>query len=165
MLRTLRILGMVLSLAVFAALPLLACSTTLFRKPDAPHVDNEPKGDDTDNPKASARERAREKFTRTVDTWAAFLTWTLIVVGVAALILSFTTLGATFGISPMEAGSVLGLSALIPLVQYALTTWGILASDVLSVCAIVAALAVGTTFLLPRIRVLWSGALWSRSKA
>lgn len=82
------------------------------------------------DPKApSAREKAREDFSASVKTWGRVLTGLLVLVGVAALVLSFLPLGHVLGLETREAVLVLALSAATPILQYALQAWGVLAAD------------------------------------
>jgi len=100
----------------------------------------------TDAPKPlSPRERAREEFSQTVRTWGRVLTLLLVLVGVAALLLSFLPAGHLLGLSTPEALAVLGISATVPIAQYMLQAWGVIAADlaaVLTLAGLVAAAGV-----------------------
>lgn len=132
--------------ACFAALP--SC-TGRMRATRATEVH---RGESNPGPKAGSRENARQKFERNIDGWASWLMGVLILVGVAALIVSFTTLGATLGISTAEAGIVLGLSSLVPVLGYILSAWGVLAADVLTIGLLVLTLLIVAGWSVKRLR-------------
>jgi len=93
----------------------------------------------------SPRERAKEEFAATVRTWGHWATWLLLIVGVAALVMSFLPAGNALGISTPEAVLTLGISATVPVAQYLLSAWGVIAAEVgalVSLIALVVATAV-----------------------
>ena len=77
----------------------------------------------------TARDQAKEDFGASVRTWGRVLTGILVVVGVAALVLSFLPAGHALGLSTSEAVLVLALSGGTPVLQYLLQAWGVLAAD------------------------------------
>lgn len=96
-----------------------------------------PQKQDAPAPKApSPRERAKEEFAATVRTWGHWATWLLLIVGIAALVLSFMPVGNVLGISKPEAVLTMGLSAGTPLVQYMLQAWGVIAVEVASLISL-----------------------------
>lgn len=135
--------------AIVAAMMIPACSRWLT---SPARVSARGDGSGESDPKAPGRESARQTYQHNIDGWASWLMGVLILVGVAALIVSFTTLGVTLGISTMEAGIVLGLSALVPVLGYALSAWGVLAADVLTIGTLIVTVLIGLGWTVKRLR-------------
>lgn len=122
----------------------------------APGAEQPAEGEATPAPKApSPREQAKADYVATVRTWGRWLTGVLLLAGVACLILSFLPAANMLGLEKSEAVLVLGLSAVTPVVQYALAAWGTLAADLIAwatIAAGVAAVAVAAVVIGRAIR-------------
>lgn len=106
----------------------------------------------------SEASEAKVEYLRAVRVWGARLTTALVVVGLVALVLSLVGPGARLGLYPSEAVAVLGLSAVVPMVQYVLAAWGVMAANTAILVAAAGCVASVGVLVWSRLKRRWRSA-------